>query len=408
MTAMNPLCLRFSMVESIGAFQSLGEQWCFLWKKLAYPHLFSSFDWCWNAWTMVAERRGYQLRIVCGHLDGRLVLVWPMMEDNHVLRMLSAETLEYRGIIVEPSEQASQWMEEAWSFLRANTRAKTFLFQNLRQPNLLATKLEQMPNVKPIGGGWCPLVRLDHFTGWEDYAATLPKSLVSDQRRQWKRLRQALPGISFKLVDSVDGIAPVLDWVGRHKVIWGDARGKSCIWFNAVDIHSLLKTVAEFTLADGRLVMATLSDGTTTVSAGWGYVCGSEFLFHAFAYDAAYATYSPSRLFLERVLQWCFDNGLGSLDFMPGDEAYKRTWATHYERTNSYVGPLLWRGQLLLYLSTLKRMGMPVVLEKLYHGLPSAWREAIRRRLRSYHLLKHALSLSPPQAPQHSEPAPRG
>ena len=40
-----------------------------------------------------------------------------------------------------------------------------------------------------------------------------------------------------------------------------------------------------------------------TVSAGWGCVCGGEFLGHAFAYDKAYATYSPSRLFVESVLQ---------------------------------------------------------------------------------------------------------
>jgi hypothetical protein len=38
-----------------------------------------------------------------------------MMEDSHVLRKLSSETLEYRDILVEPSEHASQWVDDAWS-----------------------------------------------------------------------------------------------------------------------------------------------------------------------------------------------------------------------------------------------------------------------------------------------------
>ena len=64
------------------------------------------------------------------------------------------------------------------------------------------------------------------------------------------------------------------------------------------------------------------------MSAGWGFVCGGEFLFYAFAYDKAFATYSPSRLFVENLLQHCFRNGIRTFDFMPGDVPYKRIWAT--------------------------------------------------------------------------------
>jgi hypothetical protein len=77
---MNPPVLSFSTVEKSDGFQSLHEPWNALWASLAHPHIFSSFDWCWNAWSLVAERRGHKLRLVCGRLDGRLVLIWPMME----------------------------------------------------------------------------------------------------------------------------------------------------------------------------------------------------------------------------------------------------------------------------------------------------------------------------------------
>lgn len=404
---MNPSVLGFSTIEESIGFQSLEQPWKALWARLGHPHLFSSFDWCWNAWRLVAERRGYKLRLVCGWLDGRLVLIWPMMEDGGVLRMLSSETLEYRDIIVEPSEHASQWIDDAWSHVLATTRADTFIFQNLRLPNALGAKLAQVRGARRIGGGWCPLVRLDRFADWDAYAATLPKALVSDQRRQWKRLRQALPEVSFRLVDSADRIEPVMEWIGRHKLRWGEARGNRAIWFSSEDIHALLKSVAECALDDGRLVLATLSDGDTTTSAGWGYVCGGEFLFHAFAYDLAYATYSPSRLFLENLLQYCFRHGIRTLDFMPGEEAYKRIWATDYVSTESYMGALNWRGKLLLRLGRTRLSAVASMLRGLHRRLPGRWRAAIERRLRAYRLVNQALTLKSIAEPQRAAAEPR-
>jgi CelD/BcsL family acetyltransferase involved in cellulose biosynthesis len=395
-----PPSLGFSTTEESGGFQSLQQPWNALWTRLDRPHLFSSFEWCWNAWRLVAEGRGYKLRLVCGWLEERLVLIWPMMEDGGVLRMLSSETLEYRDIIVEPSEHAARWIDDAWSHVLATTHASTFLFQNLRLPNALGTKLAKVTSARRIGGGWCPLVGLDRFADWDAYARTLPKSLISDQRRQWKRLRQALPGVSFRLIDNARMIEPVMDWISRHKLRWGQERGNPTVWFSSEDIHALLKSVAERTLEDGRLVLATLSAGDKTISAGWGYICGGEFLFHAFAYDLAYATYSPSRLFLENLLQYCISNGIRTLDFMPGEEAYKRIWATDYVGTESYIGPLNWRGMLLLRLARLKSSAPSVVLRRLYRKLPGRWRETMQRRLRTYRLVNQALALKPTPKPQ--------
>ena len=155
----------------------------------------------------------------------------------------------------------------------------------------------------------------------------------------------------------------------------------------------MLKSIANSARHDGRVVLATLSDGDTTMSAGWGYVCGSEFLFYAFAYDSAYATYSPSRLFLEGLLQYCFRNGIRTFDFLPGDEPYKRIWATDYAQQQSYVGALNWRGELLLRLSRTRIISeVPDVLLAMYRTLPLRWRRAVQSRMRAFRLISHALN----------------
>jgi CelD/BcsL family acetyltransferase involved in cellulose biosynthesis len=191
-------------------------------------------------------------------------------------------------------------------------------------------------------------------------------------------------------------IQPIIDWIGQHKVSWAEARENTTVWFDAEDKRRLLMAVAESALHDGNLVLATLSDGDTVISAGWGYVCGSEFLFHAFAYDAFYATYSPSRLFLECLVKFCFERGIRTFDFMPGEEAYKRIWATDYVQTESYIGHLSWRGAWLLRLARPKpaRARASVAIERLYRVLPLRIRNVVQSRLRAYRLINHALSLN--------------
>lgn len=398
--------LKLSIVTDSETFRSLREPWHALWERLEHPHLFFSFDWCWNVWKLVAEPRRNALRLVTGTVDGRLVLIWPMMSDHRILRMLSSETLEYRDVIVERSVHEAQWVDEAWEYIVAHVRSDAFIFQNLRSPSVLARKMASLPTVRSIGGGWCPVIRLDAFADWDAYAATLPRSLVSDQRRQWKRLGVAMPQCTFKLIDRADAIGPVMDWLAHHKLRWGSTRGKPTIWFEAEDRRNLLKAIATLALANGTLVLGTLADGNTILSAGLGHVCGSEFLFHAFAYDESYGTYSPSRLLMQRLVQWCMDRGVRTYDFMPGDEAYKRIWSTDYIRTDSFMGALNWKGLAYMRLSesVATIAGPPAALERAYHMIPASLRDLVQRRLRGFRLVENAqgLALAPTEPPQRS------
>jgi CelD/BcsL family acetyltransferase involved in cellulose biosynthesis len=172
-------------------------------------------------------------------------------------------------------------------------------------------------------------------------------------------------------------------------------RGKDPAWFRAPDKRALLNAAAESALKEDRLLLATLSDGDTIVSAGWGFAYGDEFLFHAFAYDARYSTYSPSRLFLECMVRQCIEKGIRTFDFMPGEEPYKDTWATDYIRTHSFIGPLNWRGVWLLKLARIRPEGsvVPESLKKIYRKLPVSIRRAARSRWRAFQSISDALRL---------------
>lgn len=393
--------LEFLTITDSEGFRSLRAEWVSLCSRSNRSHLFSNFDWCLNAWLFYAEPLGQRLRLVTGRQDGRLVLVWPLVTERRILRMLSSGMLEYRDIIVEPSGFAGQWVREAWSYVRRSVGANVFILQNLRMPNVLATALRQQPEATPIGGGWCPLIRLDRFANWDAYAATLPRSLIADQRRQWKRIGRDMPGISFHVIDREDELERVMEWIRRHKITWAEARRLFPAWYVTVSKWENLRRATKVALAEGRLIMVALRDGERIASAGWGFVCGDEFLFHVFAYDAAWSTYSPSRLLIERLVRTCFDRGIRSFDFMPGEQSYKRTWATDYVPTESYVGPLNWRGACLLRLAKAKPLSGSVAatVRPVYRRLPRPVRDKLRHVLGALSTLTEARTLKPPAPP---------
>jgi CelD/BcsL family acetyltransferase involved in cellulose biosynthesis len=394
--------LKLQTVSDSNGFRSLQSDWCALCERGNLQHVFSSFEWWLSAWTLHAEGRGQQLTLVTGRLDGQLVLVWPMVRDGRVLRMLSSGTLEYRDIIVEPVPRASDWVDQAWNYVRSTVDADIFILQNLRLPNRLAERLRQDSSARPIGGGFCPVIRLDQFEGWDSYAASLPTSLMADQRRQWRRLARDLPDVTFRVVESHAEIQQVMDWISRHKIAWAEARQKNPAWYATDSIWENLKRTARTAMDKERLLMVTLADDQRLVSAGWGFMCGDEFLFHAFAYDADYATYSPSRLLLERIVRVCFDRGIRSFDFMPGEEAYKRTWATDYVRTESYTGPLNWRGRYWLAIAERDPLSKRLLqsLKPVYRWFPQPIRMRMGRVVDKYLTVSAALKLKPPSPPK--------
>ena len=75
------------------------------------------------------------------------------------------------------------------------------------------------------------------------------------------------------------------------------------------------------------------------------------------------------------TLEAAAGQGIRRVDFGPGEEAYKRIWATDFIRTESYMGALNWRGSVYMKLSMSKRteLGASPVIWRLYGALPRAW-----------------------------------
>jgi CelD/BcsL family acetyltransferase involved in cellulose biosynthesis len=376
--------IHFGTIIEARDFRALEPAWNGLFGRLERPHLFQTFAYQWRAWEHGAARRGHELRIVVGRVGDRVVLIWPLVLEDPYLRFLSSGKFEYRDVLVEHSAEADRWIAQAFKVVR-RLGGGSLLLDDLRVDSRLGRYLARRhPGcVYEPGRSW--LLRLDQFPTWSDYLGQLPKRLMADQRRQWRRLAELSGGVQFRLLTDDDEIAATLRWLMDQKVAWLEARDKSPVVFGSEPYRDFMHSVTLDAKRGGYLFLAVLSSGQTIFSALLGFFHGDTFTFSNFAYDPAFNTYSPSRLILEKSIEWCHAQGVPMFDFQIGEEAYKKVWATEAFDVATYTVPITLQGVLIArwHKLGLIRLTDRAWFRPLYKVVPPAFRTALARKLYS-------------------------
>jgi CelD/BcsL family acetyltransferase involved in cellulose biosynthesis len=343
---------QIDVVESSSGFVDLEHDWRDLYNRAKDPHYFQSFDWLYRAWKHIASARDRKLSIVVGRCNGRVVLIWPLMRDGLQIRLLASDKAEYRGLIVEDGPQAGSWIQAAWDVLATLGDFDVLHFQDVQSSSPLGLFLRGKEGV-----GWkhekrSHVVRLDRFADWDDYAQTLPKKMLRDQQRQWRRLAATGEPIRLKVIDSKEELEKGLDWLLCQKRAQLKAKRIKDTSFDSQEYTSFVCSVIlhDFKMKN-HVYFIKLCVGETIISAGYGYKSGGVFTFYMFAYDIFWQTYSPGRLLLEHILRWCFQNGVVLFDFMPGEENYKTIWANDEFGITDYILPVTLRGSAMTRLT---------------------------------------------------------
>ncbi len=379
----NPLAaIEFEWIRTDAGFQALAVEWQQLCGRARDHSLSRRFAWQWLAWTCVAAPRGCRLRLLVGRVDARIVLILPLMQEGIYLRFLSSEKFEYRDILVEDAAQTDVWVAAALTTMRALPGPACLDLRDMLASSTLGSVFASLDSggLKRIDES--PVIRLDRFACWDDYARHLPARMVADQKRQWRRLGRLAGGFAFR-VATIDEVGPMVDWIFTHKLRWAAARGMQVGVFDSDGYRLFSKSILDEALAEGRALLCCIDGEQGVASAGFGFIHDNRFVFYAFAYDAEYAALSPSRLLMEGVIRWCLESKLSTFDFLPGDEAYKRVWADDTLPVIDVLLPLTLAGRTRLFWSR-RAVGWMARKHRLrsgYDRLPASLRSRLRELL---------------------------
>jgi CelD/BcsL family acetyltransferase involved in cellulose biosynthesis len=309
-----------------------------------------------------------------------VVLIWPLVLDRGTLRFLSSAQTEYRDVLVEPGPATDAWLDAALATVTALPEARRVVLYDVRCDSHLARLMARRER-----GGFRVdrksfLIRLDRRQSWDAYAQHLPRRLLSDQRRQWRRVA-AMPGdVRFDIVTDRAEILAAIEWFFHHKLLWLKERRTIAHSFESEAYQSFLKATAAAMHEQGRLVLGRLGSAQDTLSIGFGFAFNRVFTFQGYAYNAEFQSVSPSRLLLEQLIRWSLDNGIDEFDFLPWDMPYKARWSDDTLAIHDYVMPrsLLERLKCELQVLGLDRLAGGGWFARQYRRLPAGLRDALR------------------------------
>jgi CelD/BcsL family acetyltransferase involved in cellulose biosynthesis len=83
------------------------------------------------------------------------------------------------------------------------------------------------------------------------------------------------------------------------------------------------------------------------ITTHWGMRHGDRYYYYMPSYsEGPWMRYSPGRLQLFELFEWCFENGVTVFDFTIGDEPYKKDWCDREMPLYHYLEPMTSKGRI--------------------------------------------------------------
>jgi CelD/BcsL family acetyltransferase involved in cellulose biosynthesis len=187
----------------------------------------------------------------------------------------------------------------------------------------------------------------------------------STDRRKHRRLSEK-GSVTHKITDGSDRTG--FDSLTRAMI---EQKGQRYVEINARNIldddsHRRFFTApTDELVTSGQLQVAGLFVDKAPVTTHWGMVFGGRFYYYMPSIATGdWRRYSPGRLLLFHLFEWCFDNGVDVFDFTIGDERYKKDWCDEEMPLFEYFETRSFKGRLygINYRLTKSLLGNAVVL----------------------------------------------
>lgn len=143
-------------------------------------------------------------------------------------------------------------------------------------------------------------------------------------------------------VELIDGLVPeplMKEFAKMHINRWGFAGFVSAFQTNS-------KRIAEYCTHPENKHFLRIMSGDEVIACHYGMRYGDTLLFHTPIINPKYLDLSPMKLILAETARYCENNGLNSIDFGHGDEAYKDGYCTLPRYTCQFLQTLTIKGKV--------------------------------------------------------------
>jgi CelD/BcsL family acetyltransferase involved in cellulose biosynthesis len=200
-------------------------------------------------------------------------------------------------------------------------------FEKLSSEGALHRALHQ-PGATPAGTlsfekSYAPCPCADLGDGLAGYLSSLPRRTRQDLRNSLSRLQREAPGANVRVVRDLEVKVDDLETAADFHVVHFTKTGRSPL--GDPRLVEFFGRVAKD--PDVGFQLAFLEHEGGLLAVDFGFVRGLRYYGYLMAYDPANARLAPGKcLLLLRIDRWVKEDGVRILDFLAGDESYKRAY----------------------------------------------------------------------------------
>lgn len=251
--------------------------------------------------------------------DSRFTRVF---KHTRVLKFLDGGMSDYNAPVVFPpvADWNTETVRTLWNTLRRHIPAFDIaIFEKMPERvgdlpnplNLLRTSArEESGHGASLSGTW------------QDFATKLPG------RRNLRRLSRRLSEtgtLRFEVADTPEQYDRSVEALIRHKLL----RCFETVGYNSFDhpgYRAYLSKARDLLYPAGPVCMFALKLDDRVIAANLCCAAGPRLIGQICSFDPHWHDYSPGRILIDKVFEWCFGNGITFYDFGIGNETYKNLY----------------------------------------------------------------------------------
>jgi len=338
---------------------------------------FQSFPWVHRVAVMRRQysKSKFRQHVAAVWRGNDLLCIWPLGlfygNGAWLARSLDDPFGQFAGAVFAVGAPINACVAAVLSDLR--TVADAIQLEAVVEGSALSAALAKC-GAKTAATSQAVVVDLRPYPTLQAFAQTVNAKTRKNMRNLTNRLRRA-HNIEHIVTKDAAALEPMLNATFAARVEWLRRYGRTSAAFRDPDFRTLVSGLAQ--PKDLKLLGFRLQAGDVPICLQWGFIHQDRYYAYMSAMNEDFAEFSPGRLHLGMVIDFCFAHEIRVVELMPPPADYKLAWSETTKALHTLALPLTLKGRAALGVANFV---MPA-LRRFSRALPEGVRRGIVRRL---------------------------
>ena len=340
--------IELSLITDRAAFEALEADWNALFERAGRPaQVFQTFNWIWHwARHYLSDAEGgiagLNLSIVTGRRDGKLIMVWPLVQERvrgiSQIFWMGEPVSQYGDVVIDDVPDALAVMRAGWDFLAKHAKGDIVRLRRVRADAAIAPVLVEI-GATITDRQSAPYLDLKSAKSFAEYEERYSPRARRNRRRLARRLNEQ-GGTTFERYKGGKEARALAITALELKADWLKDRGLVSHAISDARMARFFADAAEGATHSTNCVVAALKSAGEPAALEVSFVCKGRLAMHVIVFNLKYEKSGAGVLLLEQSIRDGYGDKLEVYDMLAPGDNYKLDWSDATEQVIDFIKPL--------------------------------------------------------------------